>query len=434
MAARTFTFTSTNKEIFNEISYYVSNYARQEWSVNSAKIIKITDDKNDNSNNLVEITRFIDDDGDRHRYEHTRTGFLTSLISNIEYYIEFENNSFTFIQTECGNRANEDFNGVFEYYKRIHMTTEAPENIINKLLIDAKKLYNQDVKNLSETKNKTSVFIFDEGYWELLTTMQKRPMNTIYLPKVGNNCKDARGKNIDIVSHLENFLDPKTKSKMEQLGIPYKCNYLLEGHWGTGKTSLIKGLATKFDYGISILPFSSKLGDVELFKAIRKIRNDTFLVLEDIDSLFINRKEGDTHKNRITFSGLLNILDGITTASGLITFMTTNHKSKLDPALIRPGRIDYVMTFKFIQKEQFINMFYNFSGIENEEEKKQKGLELWKAYRNMGDKVKLTTGLLQQYLFKYLEQPDKMIENIDEISDMYECLNEEKDGGGNMFT
>ena len=209
---------------------------------------------------------------------------------------------------------------------------------------------------------------------------------------------------------------------------------MLEGHWGTGKTSLIKGLATKFDYGISILPFSSKLGDVELFKAIRKIRNDTFLVLEDIDSLFINRKEGDTHKNRITFSGLLNILDGITTSSGLITFMTTNHKSKLDPALIRPGRIDYVMTFKFIQKEQFINMFYNFSGIENEEEKKQKGLELWKAYRNMGDKVKLTTGLLQQYLFKYLEQPDKMIENIDEISDMYECLNEEKDGGGNMFT
>ena len=59
---------------------------------------------------------------------------------------------------------------------------------------------------------------------------------------------------------------------------------------------------------------------------------------------------------------------------------------------------------------------------------------MWKAYRNMGDKVKLTTGLLQQYLFKYLEQPDKMIENIDEISDMYECLNEEKDGGGNMFT
>ena len=81
MAARTFLFTSTNKEIFNEISYYVSNYARQEWSVNSAKRIKITDDKNDNSNNLVEITRFIDDDGDRHRYEHPRTGFLTSLIS-----------------------------------------------------------------------------------------------------------------------------------------------------------------------------------------------------------------------------------------------------------------------------------------------------------------------------------------------------------------
>lgn len=43
----------------------------------------------------------------------------------------------------------------------------------------------------------------------------------------------------------------------------------------------------------------------------------------------------------VTFSGLLNALDGVASStSQRILFMTTNHVSQLDPALIRPGRVD----------------------------------------------------------------------------------------------
>lgn len=42
----------------------------------------------------------------------------------------------------------------------------------------------------------------------------------------------------------------------------------------------------------------------------------------------------------ITFSGLLNALDGVRSQDGRILFMTTNHKEKLDAALLRPGRAD----------------------------------------------------------------------------------------------
>jgi mitochondrial chaperone BCS1 len=42
----------------------------------------------------------------------------------------------------------------------------------------------------------------------------------------------------------------------------------------------------------------------------------------------------------ISFSGLLNALDGVRSQEGRIVFMTTNHKEKLDPALLRPGRAD----------------------------------------------------------------------------------------------
>jgi len=41
--------------------------------------------------------------------------------------------------------------------------------------------------------------------------------------------------------------------------------------------------------------------------------------------------------NRLTFSGLLNAIDGVTSTEGRILFMTTNHEQRLDPALIRPG-------------------------------------------------------------------------------------------------
>ena len=44
--------------------------------------------------------------------------------------------------------------------------------------------------------------------------------------------------------------------------------------------------------------------------------------------------------NRVTLSGLLNCLDGVTSTEARIIFMTTNYLERLDPALIRPGRVD----------------------------------------------------------------------------------------------
>ena len=43
-----------------------------------------------------------------------------------------------------------------------------------------------------------------------------------------------------------------------------------------------------------------------------------------------------------------------------ITFLTTNYRNRLDPALIRPSRIDYIMSFKNITTEQIKSMFTRF--------------------------------------------------------------------------
>lgn len=60
--------------------------------------------------------------------------------------------------------------------------------------------------------------------------------------------------------------------------------------------------------------------------------------------------------NRVTFSGLLNCLDGVASAEARIMFMTTNYLERLDPALVRPGRVDvkeYIGTYIKLNTIQF---------------------------------------------------------------------------------
>jgi chaperone BCS1 len=47
-----------------------------------------------------------------------------------------------------------------------------------------------------------------------------------------------------------------------------------------------------------------------------------------------------SYQSAVTFSGFLNALDGVASGEERICFMTTNHIERLDPALIRPGRVD----------------------------------------------------------------------------------------------
>ena len=59
---------------------------------------------------------------------------------------------------------------------------------------------------------------------------------------------------------------------------------------------------------------------MKLCNAIKNLPKKCFLVIEDIDGLFVERKSGDNNKNCITITGLLNSLDGIMTKQGLNCF------------------------------------------------------------------------------------------------------------------
>lgn len=64
----------------------------------------------------------------------------------------------------------------------------------------------------------------------------------------------------------------------------------------------------------------------------------------------------------VTMDGLLNALDGMLTPHGLITCMTTNHAEVLDPALVRPGRVDLAMEFGYLDADQLRRLLKAFMG------------------------------------------------------------------------
>ena len=220
---------------------------------------------------------------------------------------------------------------------------EQKKGVIDSFIKDSGNYFNR------KDDNEIICKILKSGYWSTLSKLPKRDMSTIYLSN------DEKEK---VVTDITNF--KKSKNEYTELGIPWKRNYLLEGPPGTGKSSLIFALASHFNMSIHIINLGPKVDDSIFMSAVSSLPNNTILLLEDIDALFVERKANDSNKSMVSFSGILNVLDGMARKNGLITFMTTNYINRLDKALIRPSRVDVIMKFKEATKDQIEQMFKKF--------------------------------------------------------------------------
>jgi hypothetical protein len=64
--------------------------------------------------------------------------------------------------------------------------------------------------------------------------------------------------------------------------------------------------------------------------------------------------------DQLSLSGLLNVLDGVVDTPGRILIMTTNHPEMLDPALIRPGRIDKKLMLGYMAAADIVGMLEHY--------------------------------------------------------------------------
>ena len=200
-------------------------------------------------------------------------------------------------------------------------------------------------------KDKINIYRWNTSYWNKNSSIKKRSIETIYLEK---KIKD------DIMTDIKQFIKPQSKKEYERFGIPYKRNYLFSGRPGTGKTSFIFSIASELGYSLYTIPFTTELTDSTFVSALRDIQSNSILVLEDIDSLFEERNGKDSN---MSFSGLINALDGLTYRNGLLIFMTTNYIDKIDDAILRPGRVDKHLKFDYAKPSQIKQMCIDFLDI-----------------------------------------------------------------------
>ena len=280
------------------------------------------------------------------------------------------------------------------------------KKILEKFLEDAGKFYKETIRECGDEPEKVSVHIFDE-YWDILNKRNRRKINTIHLD----------GEEQKMLEYIRAFLKPETKKFYENIGIPYKLNILFEGLPGTGKTSLIYTIASELKRDIAILNFNKDVDDNVFMRALRRLPKNAIFVLEDIDVLFKERKENDNFKSMISFSGLLNSLDGMAFKDNLVTIMTTNYECNLDLALKRPGRIDKTLNFGFAKEGQVECMYNKFFPDIKDNFKK-----FYKQIKGLN----FTTAMIQQYFIWHMFDSENLIEDVAEFKDLCSKHNYDK--------
>uniref|UniRef100_A0A7N2LTT5 AAA+ ATPase domain-containing protein n=1 Tax=Quercus lobata TaxID=97700 RepID=A0A7N2LTT5_QUELO len=172
----------------------------------------------------------------------------------------------------------------------------------------------------------------------------------------------------ELMEDLNNFLNGKEYYK--RIGKAWKRGYLLYGPPGTGKSSLIAAMANYLNFDIYDLDLSEVRYNTELRLLLLSMPSRSILVIEDIDcSIKLENRENEndrnTGNNKMTLSGLLNFIDGLWSCCGdeRVIIFTTNYKEQLDPALLRPGRMDVHICMSYCTPSVFKHLALNHLGL-----------------------------------------------------------------------
>lgn len=368
-----------------------------------------------------------------------RKYFGVGLASAGYYGFYIDDSKLIFITTEP--------NCIYIYSKGKRLEDNSIKEIVMNILNEGERTSVKD-NVILESKSPSILYSWNDKQWQSFV-LEIRTFENIYLPRETMNL---------IKMNINNFM--KMANLYKECNIPYKKGFLFYGPPGSGKSSLIRSLAFEFQTCVYVLNINDDSIDDESIKrilsSIQSSGKVKFLVFEDVDCSFASRNETERklsiedvnndgvkiNKKYLTFSGLLNALDGIlVNHSGICTIMTTNYREKLDPALIRSGRIDHQIYLGYCTRQQIIDMTTNIINKLLKLYEKDK-LALHEENKKYNDKNLLkqkidsfASNILSLYCNKEIYEEDTFftpaslqnyilenIENIDNIFDNYKML------------
>ncbi|KAK6127091.1 hypothetical protein DH2020_039175 [Rehmannia glutinosa] len=243
-------------------------------------------------------------------------------------------------------------------------------------------------------------------------------------------------KKAEIMADLRDFADGEIF--YQKTGRAWKRGYLLYGPPGTGKSSMIAAMANYLGYDIYDLELSEVNTNSELRKLLMKTSSKSIIVIEDIDcSINLTNRNingygggnictrsnsygvaastpaangGDDGGNTITLSGLLNFTDGLWSCCGSerIFVFTTNHIEKLDPALLRSGRMDMHINMSYCNFPALKILLRNYLGYDEE-------CDLEKELEEFVGAAEMTPADISEVLIKHRRDKNKAVGELVEV-------------------
>lgn len=276
--------------------------------------------------------------------------------------------------------------------------------LLEEFVLEAKKNY-EKISKLKCKDGEIIIYSLDNGWWDEIATIEPRSIDSIIL--------DEKLKN-QVTECINKFNNEELKKRLKQVGVRNKLNIVLEGLPGTGKSSLTTAIATMLKKNIATIDFNqSDLSDVKLIKSMRRFPDNSIIVLEDFDTLFADRQKTDT--NKISFSCILNLLDGTYTKNDMITIITTNYLKNIDSAVLRPMRTDYIFSFSFCSKYQCMKMYELLFPEKTDFE------DLYKTIKNK----KFTTSTLQKWFVNCIIHSKDLMKTSNELDELIQiCSNQ----------
>lgn len=167
-------------------------------------------------------------------------------------------------------------------------------------------------------------------------------MPKVYWSDIGGQ-HELKQKLVEVVQ-----MPLQAADSFKRLGVLAPKGVLLYGPPGCSKTLTAKALAT--ESGLNFLAvkgpeiFNKYVGESErtIREIFRKARAASPLIIffDEIDAISGDRDSANTSASSNVLTSLLNEIDGIEELKGVVIVAATNRPTEIDPALLRPGRLD----------------------------------------------------------------------------------------------